>query len=30
LNYYIEKTGEISSEDILAHINMKVPEPAFT
>jgi len=26
LNYYIEKTDEISSEDILAHINIEVPE----
>ncbi len=29
LNYYLENTGEISSEDILAHINIEVPEPAF-
>ncbi|MGI9034488.1 MAG: type II toxin-antitoxin system HicB family antitoxin [Pyrinomonadaceae bacterium] len=29
LNYYIEKTDEISSEDILAHINLEIPEPAF-
>ncbi len=29
LNYYIEKTDEISSEDILAHINFEIPEPAF-
>ncbi len=29
LNYYFENTGEISSEDILAHINIEVPEPAF-
>ncbi len=30
LNYYLENTEEISSEDILAHINLKIPEPAFT
>jgi predicted RNase H-like HicB family nuclease len=29
LNYYLEKTDEISSEDILAHINVDLPEPAF-
>ena len=29
LNYYIENTGEISSEDILAHINIELSEPAF-
>ncbi len=29
LNYYIEKTDEISSEDILAHINLEIPQPAF-
>ncbi len=29
LNYYIEKTDEISSEDILAHINLEISEPAF-
>ncbi len=29
LNYYIENTDEISSEDILAHINLEIPEPAF-
>ena len=29
LNYYVEKTDEISSEDILAHINLETPEPAF-
>lgn len=26
LNYYLEKTDEISNEDILAHINIEVPE----
>ena len=30
LNYYLENTDEISSEDILAHINLKIPEPALT
>lgn len=29
LNYYIDKTDEISSEDILAHIEIDVPQPAF-
>jgi len=29
LNYYLENTGEISSEDILAHINVTVPESAL-
>jgi len=29
LNYYIEKTDEISSDDILAHIEIEVPQPAF-
>lgn len=29
LNYYLENTDEISSEDILAHIDIEVPEPAF-
>ncbi len=29
LNYYVEKTAEISSENILAHINLEIPEPAF-
>ncbi len=29
LNYYLENSGEIFSEDILAHINIEVPEPAF-
>lgn len=26
LNYYLEQTDEISNEDILAHINLEVPE----
>jgi len=29
LNFYLEKTDEISSDDILAHINIKVPELAL-
>jgi len=29
LNYYIDKTDEISSDDILAHIEIEIPEPAF-
>lgn len=29
LNYYVEKTDEISSEDILAHIDLEIPTPAF-
>lgn len=29
LNYYIENTAEISSEDILAHIELDIPEQAF-
>ncbi len=29
LNYYIEKTDEISSEDILAHVEIEISEPAF-
>lgn len=29
LNYYIDKTDDISSENILAHIEIEVPEPAF-
>jgi predicted RNase H-like HicB family nuclease len=29
LNYYIEKTDEISSEEILAHVEIEIPEPAF-
>ncbi len=29
LNYYIEQTNEISSEDILAHINIEIPELSF-
>ncbi len=29
LNYYVEKTDEISSEDILAHISLEIPEPAY-
>ena len=30
LHHYLENTDEISSEDILAHINLKIPEPALT
>ncbi len=29
LNYYIEKIDEISSDDILAHIEIEMPQPAF-
>lgn len=29
LNYYIAETDEISSEDILAHINVETPEMAL-
>jgi len=29
LNYYIKNTDEISSDDILAHINVKIPEAAL-
>ena len=29
LNYYIENTDEISSEDILAHVDLQTSEPAF-
>lgn len=29
LNFYLAQTDEISSEDILAHINVEIPEPAF-
>jgi predicted RNase H-like HicB family nuclease len=29
LSYYVEKTEEISSEDILAHIDLEIPTPAF-
>ncbi len=29
LHHYLENTDEISSEDILAHINVAVPEPAY-
>lgn len=29
LNYYIENTEEISSDDILAHIEIKLPEMAL-
>ncbi len=29
LNYYLENTDEISSEDILAHVNIKVPDFAL-
>lgn len=30
LNYYVEKTDEISSENILAHIDLEILEPAYT
>ena len=29
LNFYLENTDEISSDDILAHINIEIPEPAL-
>ena len=29
LNYYVEKTDEISSEDILAHIELETLKPTF-
>ncbi len=29
LNYYIENTDEISSDDILAHVNIKINEMAL-
>ena len=29
LNHYIEKTDEISSDDILAHVEIEVPQPEF-
>ena len=29
LNFYLEQTDEISSDDILAHINIEVPELAL-
>ena len=29
LNYYIENTDEISSDDILAHVNVKITEMAL-
>ena len=29
LNHYLDKTDEISSDDILAHIEIQIPEPAF-
>ncbi|MDQ3713773.1 MAG: type II toxin-antitoxin system HicB family antitoxin [Acidobacteriota bacterium] len=29
LNYYLENTDEISSEDILAHVNIEVPDFAL-
>ena len=29
LNYYIENTDEISSDDILVHINVAIPQPAL-
>jgi len=29
LNYYLENTDEISSEDILAHVNTEVPDFAL-
>ena len=30
LNFYLENTDEISSDDILAHINIEIPEPVLT
>jgi predicted RNase H-like HicB family nuclease len=29
LNFYIENTDEISSDDIIAHINIEIPEIAL-
>ena len=29
LNYYLAETDEISSEDIIAHVSVETPEPAF-
>jgi predicted RNase H-like HicB family nuclease len=29
LNFYLEQTDEISSDDILAHINIEIPEFAL-
>ena len=29
LNFYLEQTGEISSDDILAHIEVEMPETVF-
>lgn len=29
LNFYLEQTNEISSDDILAHINIEIPELAL-
>ena len=29
LNFYLEQTDEISSDDILAHIELAIPEPAL-
>lgn len=29
LNFYLEQTGEISSDDILAHIEISISEPAY-
>jgi predicted RNase H-like HicB family nuclease len=30
INFYLEQTDEISSDDILAHINTEIPELALT
>jgi predicted RNase H-like HicB family nuclease len=29
LNYYVENTDQISSDDILAHVDLEIPTPAF-
>lgn len=29
LNYYVENTGEISSDDIIAHVDVKISEVAL-
>ncbi len=26
LNYYVQQTDDISNEDILAHVNIEIPE----